>query len=296
MVDKNNLPATTTAKGTLPALPSQTGTLMARGLAAIRTRSSFPVGLPAKAEDQGPAEEYCPLYFDDAVDAWKRRDTVEAIENALAAADLGHSRAQELLGAIYSLCPESNIRDYVRAYVWYSLAIEHMAGTDCWWMIDEVKKSRDRVAGMLSAQQLAKAHQLAADWAPWGYTDEGHGKPQNPGKKCDIAEMYAEGKHLIKNLSLAVKWWLKAAEQGSDHAQNELAEAFANGIGVPQDLVAAHAWFSIVWENESITSLTSPSPEERRTEIEQLMTTEQIVEARQRASDWKKRHGKHIAP
>ena len=150
---------------------------------------------------------------------------------------------------------------------------------------------------MLSAPQLAKAQQqLTVDWAPWVVGDPEYGDPKTPRMQCEIADSYSTGNGLIKNSSLAVKWWLKAAEQGSDVAQYELGIAFANGIGVPRDLVAAHAWFSIAWENEMITEFNSPSSDECRTDIEQRMTTEQLVQARRRANEWKERHGKYLAP
>ena len=86
---------------------------MARGLAAIRARPPAPVPLRVAPEEQADAdvpfgEWWCNLRFDDAVDAWKRRDTADAIELATEAAQGGHHRAQELLGAIYALCSADN--------------------------------------------------------------------------------------------------------------------------------------------------------------------------------------------
>lgn len=172
-----------------------------------------------------------------------------------------------------------------------------MAGTEYWWKIDEVVKSRDWVAGMLSPPQLAEAHQLVADWAPTPGWVSAYGAPETPLTPCEIGDSYSTGYYMIKNSSLAVKWWLKAAEQGSNLAQHQLGKAFTNGIDVPEDLVAAHAWFSIAWENELKTVLPNPSSDEHRILLACLMTNEQLAQARRRADEWMERHGKqHLAP
>ena len=100
----------------------------------------------------------------DAVDAWKRRETIDAIRLATIAAEQGHGRAQELLGHLYGLSAEDDIRNYVQAYMWYHLAAEHFAGTDYWWMRDEVIKSRDWVGKMMPPIQLAEAQRRASEW------------------------------------------------------------------------------------------------------------------------------------
>ncbi len=100
----------------------------------------------------------------DAVDAWKRRETIDAIRLATIAAEQGHGRAQELLGHLYGLSAEDDIRNYVQAYMWYHLAAEHLAGTDYWWMRDEVIKSRDWVGKMMPPIQLAEAQRRASEW------------------------------------------------------------------------------------------------------------------------------------
>src|ERR1700732_1323615 len=103
MTDKNNLPATTTTKGTIPAVPPQPGNLMARGLAAIRVRPPAPVSVRVDSRVEEDAFEYgARIETDDAADYWKRGETVDAIDWAIGWAEMGYHRAQELLGAIYS--------------------------------------------------------------------------------------------------------------------------------------------------------------------------------------------------
>ena len=43
----------------------------------------------------------------------------------------------------------------------------------------------------------------------------------------------------------AVRWYLKAAEQGHAFAQASLGLMYAMGQGVPEDYIQAYAWFSL---------------------------------------------------
>ena len=80
------------------------------------------------------------------------------------AAEQGHGRAQELLGHLYGMSAEDDLRDYVQAYMWYHLATKHLAGTDYSWMRDEVIKSRDWIGRMMTPVQLTEAQRRASEW------------------------------------------------------------------------------------------------------------------------------------
>ena len=45
------------------------------------------------------------------------------------------------------------------------------------------------------------------------------------------------------DLSEAVKWFRKAAEQGDASAQEGLGDCYRNGLGVPRDLSEAVKWY-----------------------------------------------------
>ncbi len=154
MTGKDNLPAKSKSQD-VATTPERGGGLVARGLVAIRSKKSL------QPTDKTNPEEL----FADAVAAGKRKETAEAIRLALLAANQGHARSQEFLGAMYSLCAENNIRDYVSSYKWYQIASEHLVGTDYWWMRDEVVKSRDWVGSMMSPKQIAEAQHLASQWS-----------------------------------------------------------------------------------------------------------------------------------
>ena len=262
--------------------PQKVGSLVARGLEAVRALQAVAIPIDADPEE----------LLVGAVAALKRGATSEAIRLATPAAERGHAQAQELLGNTYSVCPEKRIRDYVRAYVWYHVASEHMVGTDRRWHIDDLVKSRDWVGTLLQPSDLAKAQQVAAEWAP-----RHSGNLSNPRTQSDIGEAYSEGSSLVQNFSLALKWWRKAGEMGVSEAQYNLGMAYWNGEGVPQDLVTAHVWFGLseldIFDDGART-LFNPSGMDCLEEIEELLTPDQLTEARRRAADWMKRRGRQL--
>ena len=55
--------------------------------------------------------------------------------------------------------------------------------------------------------------------------------------------LYYSGKGGTQSFSEAVKWWLKAADQGSSDAQYNLGTCYLNGEGVAQSTSEAIKWF-----------------------------------------------------
>lgn len=55
--------------------------------------------------------------------------------------------------------------------------------------------------------------------------------------------MYYNGLGVDKDLSEAAKWYLSAAEQGSDKAQNDIGYMYDKGLGVEQNTAAAVKWY-----------------------------------------------------
>jgi hypothetical protein len=280
----DNLPAKSKS-GDIATTIERGGGLVARGLAAIRTKKSL------QPIDKTNPEEL----FADAVAAGKRKETAQAIRLALLAANQGHARSQEFLGALYSLCPEDSIRDYVSSYKWYQLSSEYIKGTDYFWMRDEIIKSRDWVGKMMPPKQVAEAQRLASEWSP---NLSGDNNEEDAEKQFNIGQAYFDGDGVIQSYPLAVEWWLKAANQGCAAAQHELGNAYSDGLGVEADQIAAHTWFTLAWESTSKVGpriFNSPSSEECREHIEQFMTSEQISEAHRRAKEWMVSHATDFA-
>ena len=280
----DNLPTKTKSRDAVTTA-EQGGSLVARGLAAIRTKKSLQPIEPTDPE----------ALFANAVAAGKRQQTIEAIRLATMAANQGHARSQEFLGALYSLSPEDNIRDYVSSFKWYQLASEHIKNTDYSWMQTDIIKSRDWVGKMMSPKQVAEAQRLASEWSP---NRSGGDEEQDAEKQFYIGQAYFDGEGVIQSYPVAVEWWLKAAQQGCAAAQHELGNAYANGLGVEENKIVAHTWFTLAWESTSKIGpriFNNPSSEECRDYIERFMTDEQIAEAYRRAKEWMMSHASDFA-
>ena len=78
-----------------------------------------------------------------------------------------------------------------------------------------------------------------------------------------------------------MSWFRKAAEQGHPRAMHDLGVIYAKGLGVPQDYVRAHMWFSLsAAQGEQMAVKTLEM-------AEQKMTPAQITEAHKLAREWK---------
>ena len=82
----------------------------------------------------------------------------------------------------------------------------------------------------------------------------------------------------------AVKWIRKAAEQNNAMAQNILGLCYAIGSGIAKEYVEAYKWMLLSgmqgnkYTNEYVILIIN------------MMSEEQILEGKQRASDWLKQH------
>ena len=56
--------------------------------------------------------------------------------------------------------------------------------------------------------------------------------------------MYRSGDGVEKDLTEAIKWFKKAAEQGHEDAKWELANMYENGDGVDRDIAEAVKWYN----------------------------------------------------
>ncbi|SVD87203.1 uncharacterized protein METZ01_LOCUS440057, partial [marine metagenome] len=82
----------------------------------------------------------------------------------------------------------------------------------------------------------------------------------------------------------AVKWYRKAAEQGNNIAQSELAIAYKNGQGVIQDYVKAHKWWNIA------AALGNKDAIRNRGVVAKKMTVKQLAKAQELAAEWMEKH------
>jgi two-component system, NarL family, nitrate/nitrite response regulator NarL len=81
----------------------------------------------------------------------------------------------------------------------------------------------------------------------------------------------------------------KAAEQGLPGAQVRLAQMYLQGRGVPKDLVTAYMWY-VINEHTSLEMKAAVSGAKK--ELADLLTTDEILEAQQKAAKYLKKAAK----
>ena len=89
------------------------------------------------------------------------RDHAEAVRWFRKAAGQGYTNAQSMLGILYYE-PQDAPRDYVEAYMWTNLAASRASG-------DDRKRAAgllDRLAAIMTPQQIAEAQRRAREWKP----------------------------------------------------------------------------------------------------------------------------------
>src|ERR1700758_4308514 len=72
--------------------------------------------------------------------------------------------------------------------------------------------------------------------------------------QCKVANAYANGDGVPKDTAEAVKWWLQSARNGISEAQNDVGYLYQHGIGVSQDYGEAVRWFSSAAEQKMPTA------------------------------------------
>lgn len=111
-------------------------------------------------------------------------------------------------------------------------------------------------------------YQLAAD--------QGNARAQ-----YNLGNMYESGKGVLQNYLEAFRFYHLVAEQGHASpalAQYRLGSMYQNGQGVTQNNVLAHMWYNIA-------AFIGSSSGYSRDEVEKLMTTAEVNEAQQMASE-----------
>ena len=88
------------------------------------------------------------------------------------------------------------------------------------------------------------------------------------------------------NLTQALVWYRRAAEQGDIDAQVALGLAYAQGIGVVQDYIEADKWLTIAaYRAKSADELADIAGHHNK--LAHAMTSSQIAEAQKLAREWR---------
>lgn len=179
-------------------------------------------------------------------------------------ADQGDAYAQSTLGLMYEQ-GTSVPQDYAEAARWFHKAADHgdaFAQGALGWMYEN---------GKGVPQDYAEAMQMYRKGADQGFDYA----------EYSVGSMFDRGEGVARDASEAARWYRNAADHAYGRAQTSLGLMYATGQGVPQDYVSADMWFNLA------TAAGNADADKNRTDVETLMTPEQIAEAKRRASEWK---------
>jgi len=96
--------------------------------------------------------------------------------------------------------------------------------------------------------------------------------------QSELGSMYAEGRGVAQDLTLARKWWLKAARQRDAYAMSNLGVLFANGLGVERDVVLGYAWFALAAAYGNHPAMSFRQDIAKQMSAEQVSAGSKIVE------------------
>lgn len=188
------------------------------------------------------------------------RNDGEAARLIKASAESGNIAAAAVLGAMY-LNGAAVEKDPVLAEKWISKAA------------DAGHKGAQVTMGNLYIGELTPAKATVAG-AP-------EPKLAEPREKSDAAA--------APDPEAAVKWYKKAAKNGSAAGQAALGEAYRLGLGIKQDPEAAYMWYTLAAEQGSQAAADA------RQMVAQQMKPTQIARAEEKARDWLNAHSDRIA-
>ncbi len=101
---------------------------------------------------------------------------------------------------------------------------------------------------------------------------------------------YATGDGVALNEQEAVRWFVKAAEQGNVPAQSKLGSIYYSGRGVPQDPNRAYFWMAVARLNgDDASKALAPFVRAR-------LTRAQVAAIEQNASLWLQQHAASSKP
>jgi TPR repeat protein len=213
----------------------------------------------------------------DATAAETRGDFAAAASIYRSLAEGGNVGAQNRLGYLYQIGAGVEC-DWHRAAEWYSKAAE--AG-------DESAAAALSFIGRNSIGAHSKEHRIIYELV------EKIAKMGNARAQFSLGLMnYPIGDlsfdETTGNLSEALIWYRRAAEQGDVNSEIAMALAYAKGIGVQQSDVEAYKWYDIAASLAKYVDVRDDVIG-RRDELGRLMSSSQIAEARRLSVDWEGR-------
>jgi hypothetical protein len=137
-----------------------------------------------------------------------------------------------------------------------------------------------------SGKRLRKDTTAALRWLKMA---EGNSSSSKQRDQYQLGYFYEHDNDDSPNYVEALKWYLKAADQGDYRSQKSLGAMYEFGRGVPEDYVQAYKWYLLSvarsYVKAGIREFHTDAIKTRDA-LAQKMTPSHIAEARQLASDW----------
>jgi GAF domain-containing protein len=112
------------------------------------------------------------------------------------------------------------------------------------WALDRFRRPRPVEAAPAPTEPVTSLKPPTEPLLPAATLEEMRKRAEvgDPYEQVALATRYARGEDVPQDYSMAVRWYLRAAEQGHVGAQDSLGSYFWMGRGVPKDLTKAYFW------------------------------------------------------
>ena len=112
------------------------------------------------------------------------------------------------------------------------------------WALDRFRKPKPVEAAPTPTEPITSVEPIPDPPVPAADLVEVRRRAEvgDPYEQAALAIRYARGEDVTQDYSMAVRWYLRAAEQGHVDAQDALGSYFWMGRGVPKDVTKAYFW------------------------------------------------------
>lgn len=206
-----------------------------------------------------------------AITYYNNKDYTESAKWFTKAAEAGNAVAQYNLGNMHADGMGGLQKDYAEAVKWYQKSADQGYGF-----------AQNNVGiAYKNGQGVAQDYVEAVKWFTKA-AEQNIAVAQNT-----LGAIYATGVEGIpQDYTKAVQWYQKAAENNDANGQLNLGSMYTSGNGVKKDVVQAYLWISLA------AAQNKKSAAERLADLQQIMTPEQITEAKNLAEAWKNKSNK----
>lgn len=236
----------------------------ANGVASDYVKAFKYYEMAAKQNDPVALNNLGSLYFSGI---GTKKDNTAALACFQKASDLGNDNASLNLAFIYLT---GGTKDAVRN----RKAIE---------LFEKAKKSGNKIAEFMMGYAYYKGFVVDVDYTE-AYRlvkSAAIGKSKIDEAQLVLANMYTQGLGTVQNYNSAIKAYLSAVGQGNMEAILTLAEIYADGKIVAQNLVLAHTLYNIA------ASQNVPGAAQKRDELNEKMQLEELTNAQAQAQNYK---------